>query len=199
MIFSHFPKRGSLVFAQLNTVRTSRRKREPQSAKIREMPPRKSAHALAWQLETLLTREAVQLRAMPETRAQEKPKLEGWSRKEELGHLIDSAVNNHVRFVAASLQEHYEGPSYDQDGWVRAHGYHDMPMATLVDLWEAHNTLLTAAIQGIPEDKLAVRCRIGGGEAVTLGFIVEDYLIHMQHHLDHLLGREKITRYPPLA
>ena len=157
-----------------------------------------SAHALAWQLETVLTREAAQLRAMPETRALERPTADGWSRKEELGHLIDSAVNNHVRFVAASLQDHFSGPSYQQDGWVRAHGYHDMPFTTLVDLWEAHNTLLTAVIQRIPDDKLAVRCRIGDGEEATLGFIVEDYIIHMQHHLDHLLGHEKVTPYPPV-
>ncbi len=163
------------------------------------MNPPSSAHALAWQLETVLTREAPQLRALPEPQALERPMADGWSRKEELGHLIDSAVNNHVRFVAAALQDHYDGPSYQQDGWVRAHGYHDMPMATLVDLWEAHNTLLTAVIQNIPGAKLAVPCRIGGGAAATLGFIIEDYIIHMQHHLDHLLGREKVTPYPPAA
>ena len=158
----------------------------------------RSAHALAWQLETVLTREAAQLRATPEISAQEKPKPEGWSDKEELGHLIDSAVNNHVRFVAASLQEQFEGPSYNQDGWVSAHGYHDMSFATITDLWEAHNTLLTAVIQRMSDDKLALKCSIGGGEPVTLGFLIEDYIIHMQHHLDHLLGREKVTPYPPV-
>ena len=128
----------------------------------------------------------------------ERPNTTGWSRKEELGHLIDSAVNNHVRFVAASLQEEFAGPSYAQDGWVAAHGYHEIPLATLIDFWESQNTLLVAVVQGIPEHKLAVPCRVGNEASATLGFLIEDYIVHMQHHLDHLLGREKVTAYPPV-
>ncbi len=62
---------------------------------------------------------------------------DSWSRKEELGHLIDSAVNNHVRFAAASLQTEFSGPTYEQDGWVRVHGYHEMPWLSLLDSWRS--------------------------------------------------------------
>ena len=163
------------------------------------MAQAKTAQALAWQLETVLSREAHSLRAMSESKAQQRPAADTWSPKEELGHLIDSAVNNHVRFVAASLQNEFQGPGYAQDGWVGAHGYQQIPLATLIDLWESHNTLLVAVVQRIPEEKLAVLCKIGDGEAVTLGFLVEDYIVHMQHHLDHLQGREKVTVYPQVG
>ena len=43
----------------------------------------------------------------------------GWSRKQILGHLIDSASNNHQRFVRAMLQDEVRLPTYDQEGCVR--------------------------------------------------------------------------------
>ena len=163
------------------------------------MAQSKSAQALAWQLETVLSREAHNLRALSESKAQERPAQAGWSRKEELGHLIDSAVNNHVRFVAASLQTQFQGPGYAQDGWVTAHGYHEIPLTTLIDFWESQNTLLVAVVQRIPEEKLAVPCQVGNEATATLGFLIDDYIVHMQHHLDHLLGREKVTPYPQVV
>ena len=152
--------------------------------------------ALAQLFKDTLGRETPQLRALTESQAAERPKAEGWSRKEELGHLLDSAVNNHVRLVRASLDGRYQGPGYEQDGWVRAHGYHEIPWANLVDMWEKHNALLLEVTQRIAPDRLGAPCEIGANAAVTLGFVIEDYVLHMQHHLDHLLGRPKVTAYP---
>lgn len=120
----------------------------------------------------------------------------GWSRKEELGHLIDSAANNHQRFVRAALEPDYHGLSYDQNGWVITNGYQQLPWADLVELWGRYNGLLAHMIGGIPESKLATECRIGDGAPVRLQFVIEDYVVHMQHHIDHILRREKITQYP---
>src|SRR3954451_15158138 len=75
----------------------------------------------------------------------------GWSRKQELGHLIDSATNNHVRFVVAALENRYSGPKYDADGWVDLHGYAEMDWTDLVDLWYSMNLLLARAVARIPE------------------------------------------------
>jgi hypothetical protein len=122
-----------------------------------------------------------------------------WSRKEELGHLIDSAVNNHLRFARATLERGFNGPSYEQDGWVQAHGYHEWPWHALIDAWRQHNAALVQLIKRIPEDRLAAPCVISGAAAVTLRFLIEDYILHMQHHLDHVLSREKITEYPGAA
>ena len=119
-----------------------------------------------------------------------------WSPKEELGHLIDSAANNHIRFVRGALEAEFRGPGYAQDDWVRLHGYGDMPWETIVNVWFQYNTLLAILVKRIPEDRLATRCFIGAGPPVTLGFVIEDYILHMQHHIDQLLGREVVTQYP---
>ena len=103
------------------------------------------------------------------------------------------------RFTAASLQNDYSGPTYEQDGWVRAHGYHEMPWLSILDSWRQHNELLLHLVKRIPEERLPVACRIGSADPVTLQFLIEDYVLHMQHHLDHILTREKVTRYPGAA
>ena len=139
------------------------------------------------------------LSALTAEQAAEHPQDAGWSRKEEVGHLIDSAVNNHIRFARASLDGEYSGPGYDQDAWVAAHGYHELPWPSLLDTWRYHNSLLVELVKRIPEDRLAAPCVIGGASPVTLRFVIEDYLLHMQHHLDHILSREKITQYPGAA
>ena len=156
--------------------------------------------SLAKGLEQVLAYEYVNLRVLTNEQAALRPAgADSWSRKEELGHLIDSAVNNHVRFTAASLQTEFSGPTYEQDGWVRAHGYHDMPWLSLLDTWRQHNELLLRLVKRIPEERLTVPCRIGSSDPVTLRFLIEDYVLHMQHHLDHILSREKLTQYPGAA
>jgi len=121
-----------------------------------------------------------------------------WSRREELGHLIDSAANNHIRFVLATVDTEYRGPGYAQDKWVEAHGYAELPWSMLVDFWYRYNVLLAHLIGRIPEAHLNNRCVIGWG-VVSLRFVIEDYILHMQHHLDHILSRSKITQYPGAA
>jgi hypothetical protein len=156
--------------------------------------------SLAKSLEQVLSYEYVNLRVLNNDQAAVRPSgADSWSRKEELGHLIDSAVNNHVRFAAASLQAEFSGPTYEQDGWVRAHGYHEMPWLSLLDSWRQHNELLLRLVKRIPEERLTVPCRIDSAEPVTLRFLIEDYVLHMQHHLDHILSREKLTQYPGAA
>ena len=155
---------------------------------------------LAQSLERAVAFDAVNLSALTDEQAAVRPAgADSWSPKEELGHLIDSAVNNHLRFVRASLDGEFAGPGYDQDGWVRAHGYHDWQWETLIDAWRQHNAALVQAIRRIREGRLAAPCVIGQAAPVTLRFIIEDYVLHMQHHLDHILHREKITQYPGAA
>lgn len=154
---------------------------------------------LAHSLEQTVDREAVQLRAITERDAGLKPSPDAWSRKEELGHLIDSATNNHVRFVRASLEPEFRGPGYQQNGWVSLHGYHEMPWADLMDFWKRYNTFLAGVVRRIPEELLERKCVVGESQPVTLQFLIEDYILHMQHHLDHILKREKMTQYPGAA
>jgi hypothetical protein len=106
-----------------------------------------------------------------------------WSRKEVLGHLVDSALNNHQRFVRAALAESLDFPGYAQDEWVRCQDYASVAWPALVELWTGINRHLAHVVRRIPEMKLAVPCRIGGGAAMSLEALVVDYLRHLRHHL----------------
>lgn len=143
--------------------------------------------------------EVAHLRALTdEAAAQNDGRPGSWSRKEELGHLIDSATNNHIRFMLASTDGEFRGPGYVQDKWVEAHGYRDLEWSALVDLWYQYNALLAHLVQRIPEEHMSNRCVIGSS-VVTLRFVIADYVRHMKHHLDHVLKRDKITPHPGTA
>ena len=130
-----------------------------------------------------------------------------WSKKQELGHLIDSATNNHMRIVSAALiggalnggalnGGGYSGPGYAQNEWVDIHGYQELSWDDLVTFWCSYNLLIEHLLERIADDKLQVACTVGGGAPVSLGWLIEDYMVHMQHHLDRILNREEITRHP---
>jgi hypothetical protein len=116
-----------------------------------------------------------------------KPILKGgWSRKQVLGHLIDSASNNHQRFVRAALQSSVELPAYDQDGCVRVQAVESVAWPLLVALWTNYNRYLAHVIAHLPASHLEVPCRIGADEPVTLRFLAQDYLEHLLHHLGQI-------------
>jgi hypothetical protein len=116
-----------------------------------------------------------------------KPALKGgWSRKQVIGHLIDSASNNHQRFVRASLQGSLEFPGYDQDGCVRIEAPQDAPWSLLVAVWRNYNQYLAHVIAHLPASQLKAQCRIGDHDPVTLQFLAEDYLTHLLHHLGQI-------------
>ena len=115
-----------------------------------------------------------------------KPAPGKWSRIEILGHLIDSASNNHQRFVRAQLTNEYSDPGYMQDDWVSTQAYKERNWKEIIELWKYYNLHLTELIKRIPDDKLKNTCRLGDKEPVTLGFIAEDYLRHLKHHVGQL-------------
>jgi hypothetical protein len=110
-----------------------------------------------------------------------------WSKKEELGHLLDSAVNNHHRFIRAQETEHLVFPTYEQEVWVAVQAFRSSDWAELIDLWRLYNRHLARVIASIPQEKLGHMCTIGPREPVNLAFLIEDYLVHMKHHL-RLMG-----------
>jgi hypothetical protein len=147
-------------------------------------------------LRAVVTKAAGQMRQVGESDASQPPAPGEWSNKQIVGHLIDSASNNHQRFVRAQRDESHDFPGYAQEDWVRLGGYQSREWAQLVTLWEALNLHLADIIERIPESKLSTECTIAG-KPWTLGEIVVGYFGHMQAHLDDLpVGVADIKRYP---
>jgi hypothetical protein len=151
---------------------------------------------LAIFLQQSIEREKPNLLALTDAQAQIPRGAGKWSPKQELGHLIDSASNNHIRFAGAAIQPEFRGPGYAQNDWVRLHNYPAMEWESLVEFWFRYNGLLVLLVENIPQDRLEALCFVGENPPVTLRFLIEDYIWHMQHHIDLLLRRENVTSYP---
>jgi hypothetical protein len=111
-----------------------------------------------------------------------------WSKKEILGHLIDSAANNHQRFVRAGYGASGAFPPYDQNEWVRLQHYNELDWKGLIALWTAYNRHLCNILERLPTGVLSSPCNIGKEEPAPLEFVIKDYLRHLRHHLDQIVG-----------
>ena len=118
-----------------------------------------------------------------------------WSRKQILGHLIDSAANNHQRFVRAALYGPLTFPGYEQDGLVRLERPNDVKWSLLLGLWESYNLYLAHVLAQLPEAAGNTPCTIGTNPTQSLSFIAEDYVAHLKHHLNQIIGRRFETTY----
>lgn len=149
---------------------------------------------LADQLEQTVTSAEGELRAVTEEKSGRRPGPGKWSAREVLGHLIDSASNNHGRFVRGALEEDLIFPGYDQNQWVTLQRYHERRWSDLVDLWVASNLHLVKVVAGISDEVLS-RPRanhnfdriawkfVPAREPATLDYFIDDYVAHMRHHL----------------
>ena len=120
-----------------------------------------------------------------------------WSRKQILGHLIDSAANNHQRFVGAQFADHLVFAGYDQEQWVSAQRYNDEPWPDLIELWRAYNLHLLHVVAAIPQpvltqarakhtlDQIAFKT-VAPDSPATLEYLIRDYVDHLKHHLDQI-------------
>lgn len=120
-----------------------------------------------------------------------------WSAKQVLGHLIDSAANNHGRFVRAQFTDDLVLPGYEQEKWVEAQAYDEASWPALLELWRAYNLHLAHVVAGIPETTLT-RLRsphsldqiawqpVSPSEPASLEYLIRDYLGHLKDHLSQL-------------
>jgi len=141
---------------------------------------------VASELDHVLASSAERLRAISEESAGRHPAADKWCKKEILGHLIDSAANNHQRFVRLQLQEKLVLPAYEQNGWVRSQNYASRSWHDLVELWLAYNRHLVHIIRNADASAARHIWKAPDGDT-DLQFIIEDYLRHLRHHLAQIL------------
>jgi hypothetical protein len=140
------------------------------------------------ELEGILKQVTPKLNIISDSESSVRPSTGKWSRKEILGHLIDSASNNHQRFVRGQLSSEIKLGGYEQERWVNSQAYQNEAWTNLVSLWNSYNRHLSHVLSVIPEEKLENNCFIGENEPVTLEFLIKDYLRHLKHHLDQIMG-----------
>jgi hypothetical protein len=126
------------------------------------------------------------IHAMDETRTTRPSRPGGWCAREILGHLIDSACNNHRRFVVGQSPETVKFDGYEQDAWVSRQRYADVPWRDLVALWTAYNRHLAHVMTVTPDDAVGREIAGPDGTPVTVRFLMEDYVAHQRHHLEQI-------------
>ena len=139
------------------------------------------------------------LAAIADDAAAHPPAPGKWSPKEIIGHLIDSASNNHQRFVRAAWQDDLVFPAYMQDDWVALQDYRHADWRDLLMLWTSFNRHIARVMTSIPADvRTRVHARhnldriawrtVPSTQPATLDFFMEDYVAHLEHHLRQVLG-----------
>jgi hypothetical protein len=144
------------------------------------------APEISSELDHVLENSEARLLAITDESAAKRPNPESWCKKEILGHLIDSASNNHQRFVRLQLAPSLVMPAYEQNGWVRSQNYAGRPWLDLVELWLAYNRHLVHIIRNADAGAAQNIWKAPAGDT-DLHFLIEDYLRHLNHHLAQIL------------
>jgi len=147
-------------------------------------------------------RAAARLLALSSAQAAARPAPGKWSPKEVIGHLIDSASNNHGRFVRAQLQDDLIFDGYEQDDWVKVQAYQERPWTDLVRLWQTFNHHIAHVMETADQhaltrtrtrhnlDRLAWQT-VSADQPATLEDFMRDYVEHLKHHLRQALPRRR--------
>ena len=142
------------------------------------------------------------LRNIPVAESRQKSAPDDWAPIEILGHLVDSAANNHQRFVRAQLTDDLVFPGYEQNEWVSSQKYADESWPELIQLWSSYNLHLHHVASVIPApilikprvthnlDQIAFKM-VDKSEATTLEYFIRDYVDHLRHHLDQIFAEQK--------
>ncbi|POY37494.1 DinB family protein [Solitalea longa] len=109
-----------------------------------------------------------------------------WSKKELLGHLIDSAANNHHRFIRARYED-VPTIFYDQNKWNELSHYNEMDPKQLIQFWVNYNKHLAFLMNFLSEDDLKRECQTANEQVFSLEFFCTDYVTHLEHHLHQLV------------
>ena len=145
------------------------------------------AAALAADLHSALAEGLVLFAGVDEALSAERPAPDNWCAREIVGHLIDSACNNHRRWIIGQTPGLARFDGYEQNEWVSRNRYADESWADVVALWAAYNRHLRHVISRTPAEHLMMSATSPDGDgAVTIGFLMQDYVAHIRHHLEQV-------------
>jgi hypothetical protein len=116
-----------------------------------------------------------------------KPSPGRWSKKQIIGHLVDSASNNHHRFIRARIEDE-PMIRYNQDQWNDLTRYNELNASDVINIWTSYNKLLAHVIRGMSSEDLERKCFTGDATPLTLQFIIQDYVVHLEHHLRQVVN-----------
>jgi hypothetical protein len=163
-----------------------------------------AAHALRAAVDAAMPR----LEAIGGVASARRPAPGKWSPREIIGHLIDSAANNHARFVRAQFEPGLVFPGYAQEDWVRVQHYQEQDWPALVTLWAAYNRHLANVIARVPRE-VAERQHtrhnldevawtpVPKDRPATLAYFMSDYVAHLEHHLRQIWAMDAATARAP--
>ena len=158
-----------------------------------------SGPAIAADLRTAIEEGEALFRGAAEERTARRPAEGKWSAREVIGHLIDSACNNHRRFII----NQGDGPRllidpYEQNDWVARNRYAGTNASDLVPMWATYNRHIARVLEAVPDEVLNrgrgplvdysfpyIKHPLTGSSA-TLGYLAEDYVAHLRHHLEQI-------------
>ena len=155
---------------------------------------------LSRKLNSVLESTETNLKTITEEQSAIKSSPEKWSSKEILGHLIDSSVNNMIRFINGQFKNDLVFSGYNQNEWVIAQNYQNAKWNFLIDLWKTNNFQIVRIIELIPNevlkksttnhnyDQIAWK-ELSKNESTSLEYLIEDYIGHMKHHLNQILNK----------
>ena len=143
--------------------------------------------AMAADLHAALAEGLALFAGIDEALSRERAKPDGWCAREVVGHLIDSACNNHRRFILGQTPGLAKFDGYDGDVWVARQRYIDESWADIVALWAAYNRHLRHVIARTPAEHLLMSATAPDGSGpVAIGFLMQDYVGHIRHHLEQV-------------
>lgn len=137
---------------------------------------------LSERLESVVAAAMVWLEKLSDVRASVPERTGKWDAKQVIGHLTDSAVNNLGRIVRMQIAPGLKLAGYEQNEWVELQHYSEREWSKVLEAWASLNGQVAWAVAHVEKSQLANTAEVAGSE-LTLGFLIEDYVAHMEHHL----------------
>ena len=141
---------------------------------------------VAHELRSIISDYAEKIDAIPDEIFAEKRLPHKWSKKEILGHLVDSAQNNLRRFITSQYEPQPPFITYQQDFWVASNQYQSMAKEDVIHLWRLLNLRICTVLENMPEDNYSKQCNTGSLH--TLEWLSSDYVKHMKHHINQIIS-----------